>query len=84
MLPLTILTLNVRGMASADKRDSVFRFLRTHPAHVVCLQEVHAPLTAIFGQFSGVARPLKIISRPFSFLPPLVALHSMSPTGDAS
>ena len=30
-------------MASADKRDSVFRFLRTHPAHVVCLQEVHAP-----------------------------------------
>jgi len=43
MLPLTILTLNVRGMASADKRDSVFRFLRTHPAHVVCLQEVHAP-----------------------------------------
>ena len=43
MLPLTILTLNVQGMASPDKRATVLRFLRTHPAHVVCLQEVHAP-----------------------------------------
>ena len=43
MVPLTVLTLNVRGLASPDKRAELFRFLRTHPAHVVCLQEVHAP-----------------------------------------
>ena len=43
MLPLKILTLNVKGMASPDRRAVVFRFLRDHPAHVVCLQEVNAP-----------------------------------------
>jgi len=43
MLPLKILTLNVAGMADPDKRALLFRFLRDHPAHVICLQEVHAP-----------------------------------------
>ena len=41
--PLKILTLNVKGMASPQRRQNVFRFLRDHPAHVVCLQEVNAP-----------------------------------------
>jgi len=43
MLPLKILTLNVAGVADPDKRALLFRFLRDHPAHVICLQEVHAP-----------------------------------------
>src|SRR5919204_5946484 len=43
MLPLKILSFNVAGMADPDKRALVFRFLRDHPAHVICLQEVHAP-----------------------------------------
>src|SRR5262245_51675593 len=43
MLPLTVLTLNVQGLASPDKRALLFRFLRNHPAHVICLQKVHAP-----------------------------------------
>ena len=43
MLPLKILTLNVAGVADPDKRALLFRFLHEHSAHVVCLQEVHAP-----------------------------------------
>ena len=37
------MTLNVQGIADPDKRALLFRFLRDHPAHVICLQEVHAP-----------------------------------------
>ena len=57
MIPLKILTLNVRGMAIPDNRAAVFRFLRTHPAHVVCLQEVHAPPDCDFWsvQWGGAA-----------------------------
>ena len=43
MLPLTIMSFNVAGIADPDKRALLFRFLRDHPAHVICLQEVHAP-----------------------------------------
>jgi len=35
--------LNVAGVADPDKHALLFRFLRDHPAHVICLQEVHAP-----------------------------------------
>ena len=48
MLPLQILTLNVQGLADPDKRALLFRFLRDHPAHVICLQEVHAPEDSSF------------------------------------
>ena len=40
---LRILTLNVRGIADRDKRVALFHLLRTIPADVFCLQEVHAP-----------------------------------------
>jgi endonuclease/exonuclease/phosphatase family metal-dependent hydrolase len=57
MLPLKIVTLNVRGMANPERRAQVFRFLRTLQAHVICLQEVHAPAVCDFWstQWGGAA-----------------------------
>ena len=40
MLPLKILTLNVKGMASPARRAVVFRFLRDHPAHVAAANAI--------------------------------------------
>ena len=42
-MTLTILTLNVQGMASPAKRPMVLTYLRTLQADVICLQETHAP-----------------------------------------
>ena len=39
---LTIVTLNVRGLADPNQRRWFFYLLRTLSAHVICLQEVHA------------------------------------------
>ena len=39
---LTIVTLNVRGLANPNQRRWFFYLLRTLSAHVICLQEVHA------------------------------------------
>ena len=42
-MQLRILTLNVRGLADRDKRQTLFHLLRTWSADIYCLQEVHAP-----------------------------------------
>src|SRR6185295_5242545 len=43
MFALKIVSLNVRGMADPDVRQVLFWYLRRFSAHVICLQEVHAP-----------------------------------------
>ena len=57
MTPLKILTLNVKGMATPSRRALIFRFLRNIQAHVICLQEVHAPADCTFWstQWGGAA-----------------------------
>ena len=82
---LTIVTLNVKGLADPERRRWFFYILRTLSAHVICLQEVYAdPAQASFWTQEWEVRLLGTNTRPFSFLPPLVVLRSTTASTVAS
>ena len=45
MTDLTVVSLNVRGIRSRDKRLKIFDWIKVkHKADIVCLQETHSTL----------------------------------------
>ena len=79
MAPLNILSLNVQGLNTPQKRTKAFRYFQAKKAHVICLQETHFTPTATPKYYNASYPQVYTASASVKKRGTLIAFHKTTP-----